>query len=50
MTEVTKVLSGKATVPVTLGGVMTQVQPPGRVAAQRSQQIARRDAGAITNI
>jgi hypothetical protein len=50
MRQVTKVTLGQATVPVTPGGVMTQTQPPGTLAAHENQQIARRNPSAITNI
>ena len=43
MREVAKVLLAEATVPVTLGGVMTHTQPPSRLRARMSQQTARRD-------
>jgi len=43
MREVAKVLLAEATVPVTLGGVMTHTQTSSRLAARMSRQTARRE-------
>jgi hypothetical protein len=50
MKQVTKVPAWPGNGPVTPGGVMTPIQPPGTLAARMNQQTARRNPNAITNI